>query len=50
MNKFSFFNEEDIKRIHQGTLRVLENTGIIVDDDEVQKLFADAGATVDGNM
>lgn len=50
MNKFSFFKEEDLKKIHQGTLGIMEHTGIIVDDEEAQKLFAEAGATVDGNI
>lgn len=47
MNKFQFFNDSDLKKIHKGTLRILESTGIIVDDKEAQQLLSDAGASVD---
>jgi trimethylamine--corrinoid protein Co-methyltransferase len=39
--------EDDVERIHAGTLKVLEETGIFVEDEEALKRFGDGGADVD---
>jgi trimethylamine--corrinoid protein Co-methyltransferase len=38
---------EDLRRIHSSTLKVLEETGVRVDEENALKLLDDAGATVD---
>lgn len=43
-------DEEGVERIHEGSLRVLEDLGIELWNDEARKLFADAGASVDGEV
>lgn len=44
MNQFTY---EEMERIHNSTLHVLENVGLIVEGQEAMRLFADAGANVD---
>ncbi|MCJ7567148.1 MAG: trimethylamine methyltransferase family protein, partial [Anaerolineales bacterium] len=39
---------EDVKRIHEASLAILDRTGVQVDDPETLRLFEDAGAEVDG--
>lgn len=39
--------EADLNRIHQGTLEVLEKTGVFVEDPAALDCFADGGARVD---
>jgi trimethylamine--corrinoid protein Co-methyltransferase len=41
--------EEQVRRIHEASLNVLQQTGIRVDNEEVLALFCKAGASVDGN-
>lgn len=41
--------EEQVRRIHEASLTVLERTGICVDNEEVLALFRKGGAWVDGN-
>ena len=41
--------EEQVRRIHEASLTVLERTGIRVDNEEVLALFRKGGAWVDGN-
>lgn len=41
---------DDFEMIHQATLRLLEDTGIVFDHEEVLKIFKDHGAAVDGNL
>ncbi|MEG0874502.1 MAG: trimethylamine methyltransferase family protein [Clostridiales bacterium] len=43
------FSDEELEILHQGTLRILENTGIMVDDEEALSLFANAGAVIEKN-
>jgi trimethylamine---corrinoid protein Co-methyltransferase len=38
----------DLDAIHAETLKVLEQTGVFVEDDEARDIFADGGASVDG--
>lgn len=39
--------DADLQRIHQSTLAVLEETGVVVEDDDALDRFADGGARVD---
>ena len=41
---------EGVERIHEASLRVLEELGIELWSAEARKLFADAGASVDGEI
>ena len=42
-----FLKKEDLRRIHFSTLKILEETGVRVDEENALKLLDDAGATVD---
>jgi len=42
----NFLNEEELEQIHQGTLEVLEKTGIFVEDEEALDFFEKGGASV----
>lgn len=42
-------DESEIERIHQGTLTVLEKTGIYVNEVEARKILRENGAKVDDN-
>ncbi len=39
--------EDELEEIHLGTLEVLKDTGVFVEDEEALALFADSGAEVD---
>lgn len=43
----NIISEGEVQRIQEGTLNVLETTGISVEDPEILKLFSDAGCLVD---
>jgi len=47
---FARLNSQQCERIHDATLRVLERTGLIVDEPEALGLLRAAGANVDGNL
>lgn len=47
---FPILDEEGIERIHEASLRVLEDLGIELWSEPARRLFADAGATVDGEI
>jgi trimethylamine--corrinoid protein Co-methyltransferase len=40
---------DQVQRIHEAALTILERTGVQVDDPETQRVFRRAGAQVDGN-
>jgi len=40
-------SDGDLDAIHAETLKVLEQTGVFVEDDEARDIFADGGASVD---
>ncbi len=42
-----FLKKEDLRKIHFSTLKILEETGVRVDEENALKLLDDAGATVD---
>jgi len=46
MIKLSMFDEEQVKAIHEATLRVLNETGVVLAHPEGRRLLADAGATL----
>ena len=49
MTRFEILNEEDIKRIHEATLDILESTGVWFNkSEEAIKLFRQNGCTIDG--
>ena len=48
--KLEVISGDDFEMIHQATLRLLEDTGIVFHHDEVLKIFKDHGAAVDGNL
>lgn len=48
--KFEMWNEDQIYQLHQASLEILRNTGVIVYDDEALKLLKDGGAYVKGNL
>lgn len=47
---FPILDPEGVERIHEASLRVLEELGIELWSAEARQLFADAGATVDGEI
>lgn len=47
---FARLDEQQCERLHEATLRVLERTGLIVDEPEALALLRAAGAEVDGNL
>jgi trimethylamine--corrinoid protein Co-methyltransferase len=49
MSYFEYFSQEDLQRIHAGSLRVLESVGIDFLYEPAVKLLAKAGCKVDGN-
>jgi len=44
---FDILSQDELEQLHQATLQVLANTGVSVRSDQVLKLLAEAGATVD---
>ena len=46
--KLEVISGDDFEMIHQATLRLLEDTGIVFHRDEVLKIFKDHGAAIDG--
>ena len=48
MRFYSRLDDAQCERLHEATLRVLERTGLIVDEPEALELLRKAGADVDG--
>jgi trimethylamine--corrinoid protein Co-methyltransferase len=48
MSYLKFLSESEIESIHQATLRILAEVGVVLKHKDTQKLLADAGARVDG--
>ena len=44
---FPFLQEEEVKQIHEATLRVLSDVGVVLDDDEGRTLLLDHGAALE---
>lgn len=47
--RINILNEDELDRIHQGTLEVLEHTGVVVADESAFERFGDSGARVERN-
>jgi len=45
--RLEVLSQGDLDAIHSETLKVLEETGVFVEDDEARDIFADGGASVD---
>lgn len=43
-------SDDNVATIHEATLRVLEEVGVIFEDEQVQKSFVREGATVNGSI
>lgn len=48
-DKYNLLRQEEIEKIHNSSLWVLEETGVRVDDDHFLALFEEAGANVNKN-
>ena len=46
MNPWKVISEEDVESIHEATLRVLSEIGIVLSHSEIRKRLTDAGATI----
>jgi trimethylamine--corrinoid protein Co-methyltransferase len=49
MSIISFLSPEEIEKIHQATLRVLDEIGIILTEPHSREILTDAGGRVEGN-
>lgn len=49
MRFYSRLDDAQCQQLHEATLRVLERTGLIVDEPEGLELLRTAGAAVDGS-
>lgn len=47
MNYFSFLTQDEIEYVHQSSLEILEETGLLVRNEKARKRFARHGAIVD---
>ncbi len=47
---FELWSEEQLHELHLASLKILENTGVVVHDAEALKLLKDAGAFVEENV
>ncbi|UQZ91287.1 trimethylamine methyltransferase [Deltaproteobacteria bacterium Smac51] len=50
MNFYNFFTEEQKKNIHEASLTILEETGMLVKNKEAVEIFKKNGCQVDGQM
>jgi len=50
MRFLSRLDDQQCQKMHEGSLRVLERTGLIVEEPEALELLANAGAEVDGTL
>ena len=45
MNPWKIISDQEIEAIHQATLRVLSEVGVVLDHPQIRDQLADAGAT-----
>lgn len=45
----NFFSTEEVEKLHEMTLEVLEKDGVVMDDDDAAEIFKAHGAKVDGH-
>ena len=48
MEFFRYFSKQDCEKIHDATLNVLENTGMVFNHGQALELFKKAGCRTDG--
>ena len=49
MNPWKIISDQEIEAIHEATLRVLSEVGIVLDHPQIREQLADCGATLSGN-
>ena len=47
MRFFSYLNDEQVRTVHEKSLEILEEVGLIVRNEKARHRFAEHGATVD---
>ena len=47
MQYFSFLDDDALERIHQASLEILEDVGLLVRNQKARNRFAEHGAVVD---
>ncbi len=47
MNFFSFLTDDEIRYVHDSSLEILEETGLLVRNENARRRFAQHGAKVD---
>lgn len=47
--ELGYLNQDDFERIHEASLKILEETGVVFHDDEACELFKKHGAKVEGS-
>ena len=48
MNPWKIISDQEIEAIHEATLRVLSEVGIVLDHPQIREQLADSGATLNG--
>ncbi|MCK4617602.1 trimethylamine methyltransferase family protein, partial [Candidatus Aerophobetes bacterium] len=48
LNRYKILSEDDLSRIHQASLKILSETGMVIHSKKVVELLKEAGAKVDG--
>ncbi len=49
MKSFNYLSDEGIEAIHQATLRILAETGVVLTEPKARRLFSEAGAKIEKN-
>src|SRR5512136_781026 len=49
MESFNYLSFEEIEAIHQATLRILAETGVVLTEPKARRLFSEAGAKIERN-
>jgi len=49
MNSWKIISDQEIEAIHEATLRVLSEVGIVLDHPQIREQLADAGASFNGD-
>ncbi len=45
-----FISKEEIKKIHENSLKVLEDVGVMIENERARKIFKDAGASIEDTL
>ena len=49
MNRLRVLDEAQMDRLHETTVEILENTGVILESDRALDIFRENGANIEGN-